>query len=38
MIVRGLENRIVMSPPYVVTEDEVDRIADTIEAELEHLA
>jgi adenosylmethionine-8-amino-7-oxononanoate aminotransferase len=37
VIVRGLENRIVMSPPFVVTEDEVDRIAGTLEAELERL-
>ena len=34
VIVRGMENRIVMSPPLVVTDEEIVRIADTIEAEV----
>ena len=37
VIVRGMENRVVMSPPFVVTQHEVDRIAETIEAELDRL-
>ncbi len=38
VIVRGMENRIVMSPPLVVTEAEIDQLAEAIELELERLA
>jgi putrescine aminotransferase len=38
VIVRGMENRIVLSPPFVVTEHEIDRIADVVGAELEQPA
>jgi adenosylmethionine-8-amino-7-oxononanoate aminotransferase len=37
VIVRGMENRVVMSPPFVVMHHEIDRIAETIEAELDRL-
>jgi len=34
VIVRGLENRIVVSPPLVVTDEEIDRLAGALRAEL----
>jgi putrescine aminotransferase len=38
VILRGMENRIVMSPPFVVTEAEIDRLADALQAQLERPA
>jgi adenosylmethionine-8-amino-7-oxononanoate aminotransferase len=37
VIVRGMETRIVMSPPFVVTHEEIDLLADAIAAELQRL-
>ena len=34
ILVRGMENRIVMSPPFVVTEDEIDRLGAALHGEL----
>jgi putrescine aminotransferase len=38
VLVRGLENRIIMSPPFVVTEAEIDRLAGALHAELSRAA
>jgi putrescine aminotransferase len=37
VIVRGMETRIVMSPPFVVTREEIDLLVDAIAAELQRL-
>jgi putrescine aminotransferase len=34
VIVRGMENRIVVSPPLVVTDEEIDRLTGALQAEL----